>query len=144
MRVDFYQLSDEGAPATAALLARKVREGDARLLVVGTKAVLQDVSKALWEAAPEHYLANGMAGGTHDARQPILLSESVEAANGAAFLLIADGRWRDPGQGFERVFYLFDDATIAEARATWKALGESDAGERHFWKRANGRWVEGP
>ena len=144
MRVDFYQLSDEGAPATAALLARKVREGDARLLVVGAEPVLQDVGKALWEAAPADFLANGMAGGRHDARQPILLSAAIDPANGAKLLLIADGRWRDPGDGFERVFYLFDDATIAEARTTWKSLGDGETGERHFWKRQNGRWVEGP
>lgn len=145
MRVDFYQLSRDPAPAATALLARKTIEAGERLLVVADdSALLESIGSELWESAPESFLANGMAGGAHDARQPILLSPDVTPANGAQFLLLADGHWRDPGEAFRRVMYLFDDTTIDEARRTWRMLvGEEEASCR-FWKQQGGRWVEGP
>ncbi|MGB3165919.1 MAG: DNA polymerase III subunit chi [Alteraurantiacibacter sp.] len=145
MRVDFYLLSADPAPAAVALLARKVREAGERLLVVADDLeLLEAISHTLWEAAPESFLANGIAGDEHDARQPILLSDEMIAANGATFLLIADGHWREPGDGFTRTLYLFDDATRDAARQTWKALEDREGMERKFWKQQGGRWVEGP
>ncbi|MWV27650.1 DNA polymerase III subunit chi [Aurantiacibacter rhizosphaerae] len=145
MRVDFYLLSSDTAPAAIALLAGKVRKAGERLLVVADDlALLEDTSQTLWEAAPEAFLANGIAGDEHDAAQPILLSNEVDPTNGATFLLIADGLWREPGEGIARVLYLFDQSTIAGARQTWKALEDREGLERKFWKQQDGRWVEGP
>ncbi|MGB3798069.1 MAG: DNA polymerase III subunit chi [Alteraurantiacibacter sp.] len=145
MRVDFYLLSSDPAPAAIALLAGKVRQANERLLVVADDlALLEETSRTLWEAAPETFLANGIAGDEHDAMQPILLSNDVDPANGASFLLIADGLWREPPEGFARVLYLFDQGTISGARQTWKALEDREELERKFWKQQDGRWVEGP
>ena len=145
MRVDFYLLSTDTAPAAITLLARKVREAGEKLLVVADDfELLEATSTALWAAAPEAFLANGLAGDEHDARQPILLSGEVEAVNGATFLLLADGHWREPGDSFSRVLYIFDQSTIDEARNTWKALEDREGMDRKFWKQQNGGWVEGP
>ena len=89
----------------------------------------------------ESFLAHGEAGGPHDARQPILLSEAMEPANGASFVLLADGRWRD-AEGFERAFLLFGEETLAEARACWRMLGEREGLERRYWRQEGGRWVQ--
>lgn len=145
MRVDFYLLSSDPAPVAITLLAGKVRQAGERLLVVADDlALLEDTSKTLWEAAPEAFLANGIAGDQHDAIQPILLSNDVQPDNGANFLLIADGQWREPGDSFTRVLFLFDQGTIAHARQTWKALQDREGMERRFWKQQDGRWIEGP
>ncbi|MFB0613149.1 DNA polymerase III subunit chi [Aurantiacibacter poecillastricola] len=145
MRVDFYLLSSDPAPAAIALLASKVRQAGERLLVVADDLeMLETISQTLWESSPESFLANGIAGDEHDAVQPILLSDEVEPANGAQFLLIADGRWREPSEAFTRVLYLFDQQTIDGARLTWKALQDREGMERRFWKQQDGRWVEGP
>ncbi len=145
MRVDFYLLSSDPAPTAITLLARKVREAGEHLLVVADDLdLLETISGALWNASAEAFLANGIAGDEHDARQPILLSNEVEPANGAKFLLIADGQWREPGVGFARVLYLFDDSSRGQARETWKALQDREGLERKFWKQQGGRWVEGP
>jgi DNA polymerase-3 subunit chi len=145
MRVDFYLLSQDPAPAACALLARKVREAGERLLVVADDLdLLEGISTALWESAPDAFLANGVAGDEHDARQPILLSNEVDPVNGARFMLVADGEWREPIEPFARVLFLFDDSTKLAARNTWKALGEREGVERKFWKQQGGRWVEGP
>ncbi|WAT18876.1 DNA polymerase III subunit chi [Aurantiacibacter sp. MUD11] len=145
MRIDFYLLSQDPAPATAALLASKVRQAGKRLLVVADDLeLLEATSQAMWDSSPEAFLANGIAGDEHDAGQPILLSNEVDPVNGATFLLVADGLWREPGEGFERVLFLFDQATITGARQTWKALEDREGMERKFWKQQDGRWVEGP
>ena len=145
MRVDFYLLTADPVPATVAVLAGKVRQAGERLLVVADDlSLLEETSKTLWESAPEAFLANGIAGDEHDTVQPILLSNEVDPANGARFMLIADGLWREPGAGIGRVLYLFDQETIDGARKTWKALEDREGFERRFWKQQDGRWIEGP
>ena len=145
MRVDFYQLGAEPPERTIPLLAAKARQAGAKLLVVsGDDAQLRAISQALWSEASDQFLANGIAGKGHEARQPILLSQACEAANGARLVVLADGAWRDEAVQFDRALLLFGDGGIEGARATWRQLGERDDVERHFWKQENGRWREGP
>ena len=145
MRVDFYQLSRAAAESVVPLLAANTLKAGKRLLVVsGDDAQLAAVSQALWAHAPESFLAHGPAGGPHDARQPVLLSDNAEPANGARFIALADGVWRDEAEGFERVFLLFGEARLDDARACWRMLGEREDAERRFWKQDGGKWREGP
>ncbi len=142
MRVDFYQLSQTPVEGALPQLAAKMREAGARVLVVSAdNDQLGRISQALW-AVKEQFLAHAPAGGPHDARQPILLSETMEAANGATFLALADGQWRDGADGFERVFLLFDGSTIDDARATWRSLDGREGLERNYWRQENGRWIK--
>lgn len=144
MRVDFYQLSRDPIEVALPPLARKVIESGERLLVVCAEpAQRTKLSEGLW-AAKDSFLANGEAGAGHEARQPILLSAEPDPANGARFIALADGQWREEALSFDRAFLLFDAATIEAARATWRMLGERDDAERRFWKQEGGRWVEGP
>lgn len=145
MRVDFYQLSRDPAELALPLIARATLAAGERLLVVsGDAAQRGRIDEALWTRLPESFLAHGQAGGTHDARQPILLSGETMPANEAKFLALADGVWRDPGEAFTRIFYLFDEATLQAARDCWRMLGTRDGIERRFWKQDGGKWVEGP
>ena len=142
MRVDFYQLSQTPVEGALPQLAAKMREAGARVLVVSAdNDQLGRISQALW-AVKEQFLAHAPAGGPHDARQPILLSDTMEAANGATFLALADGQWRDEADGFERVFLLFDGSTIDDARATWRSLDGREGLERNYWRQENGRWIK--
>jgi len=142
MRVDFYQLSQTPVEGALPQLAAKMREAGARVLVVSAdNDQLGRISQALW-AVKEQFLAHAPAGGPHDARQPILLSDTMEAANGATFLALADGQWRDGADGFERVFLLFDGSTIDDARATWRSLDGREGLERNYWRQENGRWIK--
>lgn len=142
MRVDFYQLSQTPVEGALPQLAAKMREAGARVLVVsGDEAQLVRISDALW-AVKELFLAHAPAGGPHDARQPILLSDSLEAPNGATYLALADGQWREGAEAFERVFLLFDGSTIDDARATWRKLGEAEGIERNYWRQEGGRWTK--
>ena len=145
MRVDFYQLSRDPAEAVVPQLAANTLKAGERMLVVsGNEAQRAAVSQALWSHAPEGFLAHGEAGGAHDARQPVLLADAVSALNGAKFVALADGVWRDGLDAFERVFLLFGPAEIEGARGCWRMLGEREDVERKFWVQDGGKWREGP
>jgi len=140
VKVDFWQLSQDGPEKVVALIARRVLDSGERLLVVSDDADQRKVvSRALWSAGAESFLANGEASANGAQRQPILLSDAVEAANGASHVVYVDGTWREPA-GFERAFLLFDEKTIAAARTTWKSL--SSELERAFYRQETGKWVK--
>ena len=145
MRVDFYQLSRDPVEQAVAQIARAtLRSGNRLLIVADDEALRTAISDALW-AMDDSFLANGQAGTGHDDRQPILLSGAVDPANGARFLALADGLWREPegmADAIERVFLFFDDRTIADARQLWRDIGQREGVERHFWKQEGARWVE--
>lgn len=141
MRVDFYQLSQTPVEGALPQLAAKMREAGAKVLVVSADdAQLARISDALW-AVKADFLAHAPVGGPHDVRQPILLADSLTGANGATFLALADGVWREGSEAFERVFLLFDGETIEGARATWRSLDGREGMERHYWRQlAPGKW----
>ncbi|MEO0033320.1 MAG: hypothetical protein RIS94_3078 [Pseudomonadota bacterium] len=145
MRVDFYQLTRDPAELVLPLIARNALGAGERLLVVSEdEDQLARIGEQLWSRLPETFLAHGRAGGAHDARQPILLSDRVEAPNGARFMALADGVWRDM-DGAERVFLLFPPDRIDDARGCWRMLGQRGADvERKYWRQDGGKWREGP
>jgi DNA polymerase-3 subunit chi len=145
MRVDFYQLSRDPAEAVLPQIARNTLKAGERLLVVSADAdQLGRISTGLWGRFAESFLAHGFAGSEHDSRQPILLTEEMQSANGARFVAIADGVWRDCEPDFERIFYIFAEDTLQRARECWVMLGKRGGVERRFWKQQGGKWVEGP
>ena len=117
MQLDFWQLSRDPIERVVALIAERTRGADETLLVVaadeGQRAA---ISRALWEARPEAFLANGEASAPHAERQPILLSSECDPVNGARYAVLADGLWRSEAEPFERVFLLFGDAGTEAAR----------------------------
>jgi len=141
-RVDFYQLSRDPVEAALPLLARATLKAGERMLVVSADAgQLDRIGDGLWALA-DSFLANGRAGGAHDARQPVLLAETCEPVNGARFLALADGRWRDEATTFARTFLLFDDTTLEAARGVWRTLRGRGDTEQNFWKQEGGRWIK--
>ena len=142
MKVDFWQLSRDPAEKVCALIAQRVLDQGDRLLIVSKDPDQRDlISRALWAAGPETFLANGDAEDDGAERQPILISERPEAANGASHVIFADGKFRETA-GFERSFLLFDDATVEEARGTWRSLGEANDLEKSVFRQDGGKWVK--
>ena len=150
MQVDFYQVSRDPPEAIVAMLAEKTLAAGQRLLVVAAEAPrLEAIGQALWahpgRGGAASFLANGRAGAGHEPRQPILLSETVDPANGARFVVLADGVWRDEAADpvrFDRAFLVFDAATLEDARACWRILGAREGLTRNFWKQDAGRWIK--
>jgi DNA polymerase-3 subunit chi len=143
VQLDFWQLSSGSVGQVVALIAGRARADGARLLVVdGDAARRSATSRALWEAKPETFLANGDAAEPHAERQPILLSETCDPANGARLAIIADGQWRDEGEGFDRTIMLFEEAGTPAAREVWRRFDGREDVVRSYFAQEDGKWVK--
>ncbi|MEC3911948.1 DNA polymerase III subunit chi [Sphingobium sp. CR2-8] len=143
MQVDFYQLSRDPVDQVLPAIAARILGMGARLLVVATEPDrLERISAGLWAGPPESFLAHGRAGEGGEAVQPILLSDTCEAVNGARHIALADGVWRDAALEFERVFHFFDDDTIEAARGSWRTLAKQDGIAARYFRQDGRKWVQ--
>lgn len=141
MRVGFYLLqSDSVERALPQIAAKAMKAGQRMLVVAGDDALLERLDTALWAERPADFLAHGRSGSAHDARQPILLAETCEATNGAKLCALADGRWREEAQQFDRVLVFFDDSQRASAREVWRSFDSREDVEREFHEQQDGKW----
>lgn len=142
MQVDFWQYSQGPVERIVTLIARRVRDAGERLLVVDADADRRTLtSRALWESAPEAFLANGESEAPHAAAQPILLSSDCHAANGARTAVLADGEWRNEGEGFDRTILLFGADKVEAARTIWRRFDGREDVARGYFAQENGKWV---
>ena len=142
MKVDFYQLGGSPVDAILASVATRLLGEEQRLLVIAAdEAQLARLDRQLWTDGAT-FLPHGTAGGPDDARQPILLSTTPDAPNFARNIAIADGEWRDAALGFDRAFFLFDEAQVEPARLAWKLLSGREGVERRYWAQEDGKWVQ--
>jgi DNA polymerase III subunit chi len=142
MIVDFYHLTASPLERVLPTIAEKVLAGGGRLLVVAEPDRLAGLDEQLWAYARDGFLPHGRERAES---QPVLLSSEPAAANGAANVALADGRWRDEALGFERAFYFFDNESRDAARETWRALKGRAEVEARYWKQdERGKWVQGP
>lgn len=141
----FYHLTRRPLEATLPTLLEKARGAGWRIAVRGFDAARMDwLDQKLWLGPEEGFLPHGLAGGDHDARQPILLTTSAEAANDPNCVMTVDGAEITAAEvtSLERVCVLFDgndDVALQTARAQWKSL--TDAGcSAQYWSEESGRW----
>ena len=143
MQLDFWQLSRDPVERVVALIAERTRGAGEKLLVVSeSEEQRAAVSRGLWESRAEAFLANGEADAPHAGRQPILLSPRCEADNGARYVVIADGLWREGAEAFDRAFLLFDEAGTPAARAVWRQFDGREDVQRSYYAQENGKWVK--
>ncbi|WP_260580374.1 DNA polymerase III subunit chi [Sphingopyxis sp. PET50] len=147
-RVDFYRLTRDPVERVLPAIAMRILDnGDRLLIVAGPAMQRQAIDEALWTVQPAGFLPHGAAGSPDEAIEPILIAGTLDSSppNRATHLALADGEWRDAALGFDRVFLLFDNSRIDDARATWRGLAARDDVDNRFWKQDDrGRWSEGP
>lgn len=143
--VYFYHLTRKPLEATLPLLLGKALGAGWRCLVVGPDAArLNTLDQQLWQGHDADFLAHGLAGGAHDAEQPILLSPEHTASNRAQCAMCIDGAAVTPEQvrSYERTCILFDgndESATQSARVQWKSL--TDAGcAAQYWSEESGNW----
>lgn len=141
----FYHLTRSPLDRTLPLLLGKARAAGWRIAVRGTdRARMEWLDERLWLGPEDGFLPHGLAGGAHDADQPILLTTAPEAANAPDCVMAIEGAEVAPAElaALERVCILFDgndDTALNRARAQWKAL--TDAGcSAQYWSEETGRW----
>lgn len=143
-KVLFYHLTRSPAEALLPqLLARALAQGWRVELRATCAARLQRLDLQLWQG--DGFLPHGLAGGPHDARQPVLLTlPDQTAANGPACLMTVGGPPLDPVQlaTLDRSCILFDggDApALATARDQWRQLAAAGIAAE-YWSEDSGRW----
>ncbi|WP_343079302.1 DNA polymerase III subunit chi [Ostreiculturibacter nitratireducens] len=141
----FYHLTRSPVEATLPMLLQKSLDAGWRVVVRGRDtARMSWLDEKLWLAPEEGFMPHGLAGGAHDALQPVLLTCAREMPNRPACLISVDGAEvsADEGEGLERLCVLFDgndDASLSVARAQWKML--TGAGMKaQYWSEESGRW----
>lgn len=140
----FYHLTRRPLDATLQVLLERSLAQGWRVAVRGADAErLAWLDARLWEGPQESFLPHGLAGGPHDADQPILLTVATEAANDPACVMAVDGAQVDPDEvkRLQRVCILFEDDESEKqaARAQWKALTGAGCAAQ-YWSEESGRW----
>lgn len=142
----FYHLTQNPLEVTARnLLSRALAQG-MRVMVRGrAPARLAALDAALWQGDKAGFLPHGLAGGPHDADQPVLLGTGHDAANGASIVMAIDRAEADPTEvaALERLWILFDGAdaeALAHARTQWKAMVAAGV-QAEYWSEDSGRWT---
>lgn len=141
----FYHLTHSPLERALPMLLDRSLGNGWRVAVRGTDPARMDwLDQKLWQGAEDGFLPHGLAGGPHDALQPVLLTCAADAPNDPACLMSVDGADVAPEevQRLERVCILFDgndEHALGAARVQWKSL--TDAGcPAQYWSEASGRW----
>ena len=141
----FYHLTRRPLEQTLSTLLAKAEGAGWRVLIRGTDPLrLAWLDEKLWLGPEDGFLPHGLAGGPHDAAQPVLLTDRPGNANAAQCLMCIDSAETTPAEiaSFERVCILFDghdETALSAARAQWKAL--TNAGSpAQYWSEDTGRW----
>jgi DNA polymerase-3 subunit chi len=144
--VYFYHLTRTPLDRTLPMLLEKSIAAGWRVVVRGPdEGLLRHLDQKLWRGAEDSFLPHGMAGGAHDALQPILLGCDVSAAiNNASCLMSVHGADITPEevQALERVCILFDgmdEMAVQHARSQWKSLTATGCAAQ-YWSEESGRW----
>ncbi|MQY41257.1 DNA polymerase III subunit chi [Epibacterium sp. SM1969] len=141
----FYHLTQRPLEETLPVLLEKARGAGWRIAVRGRAPDrLAWLDDRLWLGPEEGFLPHGLAGGPHDALQPILLTASPEAANDPACVMAIDGADISPDEvnALERVCILFDGTdpeAVQQARVQWKSLTGAGCSAQ-YWSEESGRW----
>ena len=141
----FYHLTQQPLEHTLPMLLGKARQAGWAVVVRGTdERRMAWLDERLWLGPEEKFFPHGLAGGPHDALQPILLTVSQDATNAPECMMSVDGATITPSEvnELQRVCILFDGndpEALQIARGQWKTL--TDAGcSAQYWSEASGRW----
>lgn len=134
----FYHLTMKPLEATLPMLLSKARGVGWRVVVRGTDVQrLEWLDEKLWLGADDGFLPHGLAGGAHEAAQPILLTADQHAANAPHCVMTIDGADVDPAEvnAMERVCVLFDGndpSAVQRARDQWRLITQAGCSAQYW------------
>ncbi len=144
----FYHLTRDPLEALLPMLIGKSLEIGLRVALRGTDAArMKAIDRQLW--MNDGFLPHGLAGGPHDAQQPVLLLadatplDQVPNKPGCLITLDAAAVTPDEAQAVDRLCIVFDgtnEAAVVAARAQWRDLTGANV-HAEYWSRESGRWA---
>lgn len=145
--IRFYHLTRWPLEVALPKLLERAMQADMRAVVrLGTEERVKFLNGVLWTYNPASFLAHGTAAEGGAASQPIWLTTEDENPNGASFLVLADGAEAGSIEGYERCAEMFDGrdpATVAAARARWKAYRDAGHDLTYWQQTEQGGWEQG-
>ena len=141
--IGFYHLT-RSAPVKALppLLGRTLAAGERAVVVCDSDERLIALDAALWLSTDPAWLPHGSEASGDAELQPIWLSRTADAPNGARFLFMIDGAGAPSFDKFVRVFDLFagdSDVSVAAARARWTDA-QSAGHALTYWQQTPNGW----
>jgi DNA polymerase-3 subunit chi len=143
--VFFYHLTETPLDEVLLTLVSRARTQGWRVELRGRDpARMVALDAALWRGPGDAFLPHGLAGGPHDALQPVLLS-TAPAPGPFACIMAIDGADLAPAEvaPLARACILFDgndDAATERARDQWRLLTAAGLGAK-YWAQEGARWV---
>lgn len=142
----FYHLTDSPLETTLPMLIGKARDVGWRVLVRGPNPdLLKRLDDLLWQGPEDGFMPHGLAGGPHDADQPVLLGQDVASSDFSCLMSVAGADvTAEEVKALERVCILFDGhdgVALQHARGQWKALTDAGA-PAQYWAQEGGRWTK--
>lgn len=138
----FYHLTQGPLEATLPMILERSLGAGWQVVVRGTdRARLEWLDEKLWLGPEDGFLPHGLAGGAHDALQPVLLTTAGEVADCIIAIDGAEVRAEEVGAA-ERVCVMFDghdQSAVAQARVQWKTLTTAGC-VAEYWSQESGRW----
>lgn len=144
-RVLFYHLTRSAVEDTLLLLLQKSLDAGLRVDLRGPDPDwLAWLDEKLWLGPEDGFLPHALAGGPHDALQPVLLTTAAEVRAGVTCLIGVGGAEvsAEEAAALDRVCILFDgrDAAATErARDQWRRLTAAGA-IAEYWSQDSGSW----
>jgi DNA polymerase-3 subunit chi len=143
-QVNFYHLTHSTLEQVVNNLATRALEQGWKIELRGRDlARLDQLDQRLWQMGKTSFLPHGLAGGPHDALQPILLA-TTPATDAREAVMAVHGAEIDAADSetHKRVWILFDGndpEAVQHARSQWKALTGAGA-KAAYWSEESGRW----
>ena len=140
----FYHLERTGLDqALPGLLEKTLARGWRALVRSPDPQRIEHLDAWLWTWRDDSFLPHGVEGEPYPERQPVLLTTTANAANGAHALFLLDGADPGPLEAYERCIFLFDgrdEAAVAAARSRWKAV-KAGGHPASYWRQSEaGAW----
>ena len=141
----FYHLTQRPVEDTLGMILGKARQAGWRVVVRGTSQErLNWLDEKLWLGPEDGFVPHGIAGGAHDAMQPILLTCSTDLTNGATCVILIDGAEvsEEEVETLERTCVLFDgnaEDALSKARGQWQQIKTAGL-TAEYWSEESGAW----
>lgn len=149
----FYHLLETPAEAALPRLIGQATGKGWRIELRGSDMQrMERLDQALWLGPEDGFLPHGLAGGPHDALQPVLLTVAgqegagLAAANAPECLMAVDGAAVTPEEAarLTRTCVVFDGGDgdqLARARDLWRVMTGAGLAAQ-YWAQEGGRWVK--
>lgn len=140
----FYHLERQPMEAVLpSLLELTLERGWRAVVQAGSEERLEALDTSLWTYSEASFLPHGTKKDGHVTEQPIYLTTSDEAPNGAGVKFLVDGAQSETFTGFARIVYLFDghDSEAKQvARQQWQAAKSAGCAVTYWRQTDAGRW----